>query len=481
VNLRLLLLLAGGAASVWAFRRWRGAVQVAMVALVLEGAVRKWLLVEAQDIIYFVKDALLLAAYGGFLAHQRRLRDRWIPPAPALYATLLLAALYGLLEIFNPQLPNFFVGLIGFKSYFLYVPLLFVVPAVFPTDAALAQGLRRFLLLSIPVGLLAVAQFFSPADSILNTYARLSYDPISAVTFGSSSYVRVTGTFSFISGYSAYLTAIVMLALAALATTRWRFRGNLAVYLALGLAIVGMLMTGSRGPVVIIAALFPLYWWLAVAREKKSGPALARLVIGVALLAGFVGVVGGDAFGAFRGRTAGSGEEVYGRISLPFTSPFSTLPDAGLLGYGIGATHQAATAVTKDLIPYSWLNGHLIEVESGRVMLELGPAGFFLVYLGRLLLALFAFRQVFRLRTLFHRSIAVAGLLVFLAAIPAGTVFDVTTGLLYWFFGGLLFLVIRLDRQRLLAERAASRAPSPALPRPGIPLGAPQPQPQPSR
>lgn len=137
--------------------------------------------------------------------------------------------------------------------------------------------------------------------------------------------------------------------------------------------------------------------------------------------------------------------------------------------------------MTKDRIPYSWLNGHLIEVESGRVMLELGPAGFFLVYLGRLLLALFAFRQVFRLRTLFHRSVAVAGLLVFLAAIPAGTVFDVTTGLLYWFFGGLLFLVIRLDRQRLLAEHAASRAPSPALPRPSIPLGPPQPQPQPSR
>ncbi len=323
MNLRRLLLLGGGAAAVWAFRRWRPAVQVAMVVLVLEGAVRKWLFVQAQDIIYFGKDVLLLAAYGGFFAHRRRLRDRWMPPAPALYATLFFAALYGLLEVFNPRLPNFFVGLIGFKSYFLYVPLLFVVPAVFPTDAALARGLRRFLLLSIPVGLLAVAQFFSPADSILNTYARPTYDPISAVTFGSSSYVRVTGTFSFISGYSAYLTAIVMLALAALATTRWRFRGNLAVYLALGLAILGMLMTGSRGPVVIIAALFPLYWWLAVAREKKSGPTLVRLAMGVALLAGFVSVVGGDAFGAFRGRTVASRDEFAGRISMPFTSPFS--------------------------------------------------------------------------------------------------------------------------------------------------------------
>jgi hypothetical protein len=38
------------------------------------------------------------------------------------------------------------------------------------------------------------------------------------------------------------------------------------------------------------------------------------------------------------------------------------------------------------------------ESESGRVMLELGPVGFFFVYLGRVALALFAFRQALRLR-----------------------------------------------------------------------------------
>ncbi len=473
MNLRFLIVLAGGVAAFWAFRRWRQAVQMAMVVLVLEGAVRKWLFVEAQDIIYFGKDVLLLAAYGGYLVNRPRLRDRWVPPAPALYFTLTVAAVFGVFEVFNPLLPNFFVGLIGFKSYFLYVPLIFVLPAVFPNDEALARFLRRFLLLSIPVDLLAVAQFFSPPTSILNTYARASDDPISAVTFGSSAFVRVTGTFSFISGYSAYLTAIVMLGLAALATTQWRLRGNLTVYLALGLAVVGMLMTGSRGPVVIIAILFPLYWWLAVAREKKSGATLVRLVIGVVLLAGFVSVIGRDAFGAFRGRTVASGDEFSGRITTPFTAPFASLQDAGPFGYGIGATHQAATAVTKGIVPYSWLEGHLVEVESGRVMLELGPLGFLLVYFGRILLAVFAFFQVFKLRTLFHRSIAVAGLLVFLAALPAGTVFDVTTGLLYWFFGGMLFLVICLDRRRVLAAtaRAAAGAAPPQSPD-EVPAGA---------
>ena len=458
MNTRILLMIGGVAAFFWAFRRWRAAVQLAMVVLVLEGVFRKWLFLGAQDLIYFAKDVLLIAAYGGFLSERRRLRGLWIPRAPALYFTLALAAVWGVFEVLNPDLPNLFVGLLGFKSYFLYVPLLFVLPAVFPTDAGVARFMMRYLLLSIPVGLLAVAQFFSSSTSALNTYARSPTDDYSsAVTFGSSSFVRVTGTFSFITGYSAYLTAIVMLSLAVLATTRWRLRGNWKIYIVLGMAVLGMLMTGSRGPVVIVGVTFPLYWWLAVVREKQRGATFIRLMIGVVLVGAFVFFVGGDALGAFQGRAAGNQTELLGRIAEPFTAPLKVLPAAGLLGYGIGATHQAAAAVTPGIPPFSWLRGHLIEVEPGRVMLELGPIGFLLVYLSRLLLIGLAFQQAFRLKTLFHRSIAVASFMIFLSALPGGVIFDVTTGLLYWFFGGLLFLAMRLDRQPAPSPRADGR------------------------
>jgi hypothetical protein len=461
VNTRLFLLLGGAAAFLWAFRRWRAAVQLAMVVLVLEGIFRKWIFLGAQDLIYFAKDVLLIAAYGGFLAERRRLRGLWIPRAPALYFTLTFAAVWGLFEIMNPELPNFFVGMLGFKSYFLYVPLLFVLPAVFPSDAALGRFLMRYLLLSIPVGLLAVTQFFSSSTSVVNTYARPLDDLSSAITFGSSTFVRVTGTFSFITGYSAYLTAIVMLSLTVLATTRWRLRGNFKVYLVLGMAVLGMLMTGSRGPVVIVGATFPLYWWLTVVTEKQSGATFVRLLIGLVLVGAFVGFVGKDALGAFQGRAAGNRLEMLGRIVEPFAAPFKILPDAGLLGYGIGATHQAATAVTKGIPPFSWLHGHFIEVEPGRVMLELGPIGFLMVYCGRLLLIVLALQQALRLKTLFHRSVAAASFIVFLSALPGGLVFDVTTGLLYWFFGGLLFLVMRLDRQMALSPPAGARVAAP--------------------
>jgi hypothetical protein len=458
LSLRIFVMLAGAAAAIWAFRRWRTAVQFALILMIFEGAIRKWVFPGAQDLVYFAKDVLLLGAYLGYFRDRPRLRLR-LPALPVLYGALAMCALFGLLQIFNPTLPNLLVGIFGFKAYFFYVPLLFVVPAAFPSDAALYRFLRRYALISIPVGLLAVAQFFSPASSSLNTYARSNEDAYVA-TFGSSAYVRVTATFSFITGFTTYLLATSILILALLGAGRWRFRGHLLMFGALGMTLLGMLMSGSRAPVLLLAVLFPFYWWLAVIRERGGGAAFGRLLIALTL----VGLVlastttGQKATDAFLGRAAGGGD-VSGRVSSPLRSPYLLLPEVGLLGFGIGSTHQTAATLAPNLVPYSWLRGLNVEVETGRVMLELGPIGFLLVYFVRIYLAIFAFSQVRVLRTRFHRAFATASFLFFLTALPGGVVFDVTSDFYYWFFTGLLMLVIRLDREGVLkAARAAADA-----------------------
>jgi len=457
VNTRVLVMLAGGAMAVWAFRRWRLAVQLAMVLLILEGAIRKWVFPGSQDLVYFAKDVVLLDAYLGFLRERSRLRHR-SPPLPILYGALVMSALLGLLEIFNPALPNVLVGVFGFKAYFIYVPLLFVVPAAFPNDAALYRFLRRYVLLAIPVGLLAVMQFVAPSSSLLNTYARTNEEAYVA-TFGSSTYVRVTATFSFITGYTSYLLAMTILILGLLGAGRWKFRGQWLLFGALGMTLLGMLMTGSRGPVLMLILILPLYWWLAVFRERGGGAAFGRLILASALVWAFLVYAGQDAINAFYGRAQGVAD-VSGRITSPLRSPYLLLPDAGLLGFGIGATHQTAATLAPNVMPYSWLHGLLVEVESGRVMLELGPVGFLLIYFTRLYLSVFAFRQILVLRTRFHRAIATAAFLFSLEALPGGIVFDVTSDLYYWFFAGLLLLVMRLDRA---AVPAPPRAPAPRL------------------
>jgi hypothetical protein len=476
---RLVVAGLGLVAAFWSVSHWRQAIQVVMVLLVVEGAIRKWLFPGAQDLVYLAKDVLLLAAYLGAIRERALTRQR--PPGISfLYSTLVFGAVFGALEIFNPRLPNVMVGAFGFKAYFLYVPLLLILPAVFPTDQSLVSFLRRYIYLSLPVGVLAVAQFFSPASSSINTYARAAEDVSGGYisTFGSSAFVRVTASFSYITGYGSYLIAITILVLAYLAAVRWRLSGSVAVFAALGTALLGMLMTGSRGPVFILSLLFPLYWWLAVMRGGQGGATFGRLLLGLSALGILIGSLGSDAVSAFLGRASSSGD-VSERLSLPFLSPWEILPEAGLFGYGIGATHQTATAFTQGIFPYSWLHGLEVEAETGRIMVELGPIGFLLIYFVRIYMIVFALRSLLALRTAFHRAIATACLLFFLAQLLGSVVFDVTTDLFYWFFGGLLVTAIQLDRQAALrAARAA--APSAAArpgtePPPARPIAAPTP------
>lgn len=455
IDNRFVFLLLGAAVTLWSFRNWRQSLQLALVLLVVEGAIRKWLFPGSQELVYFAKDVVLLAAYGGYLRERSRLRLH-IQPLPVFYAILAVSFLFGLFQVFNPNLPNLLVGIFGVKAYFFYVPLIFVLPAAFSSDTELYRFLRRYALLSILVGLLAVAQFFSPPSSPLNTYARAGGDTPYVTTFGSSSFVRVTATFSYISGYASYLVAAAILILALLGATRWRFRGNLFVYLALGMTALGMLMTGSRGPILLLALVFPLYWWLAVIREKQGGATSGRLIAGAALLAVFVAFVGQEALGAFRGRAAGSQEEVLTRLTVPLRAPLNVLPSSGLFGYGIGSTHQTAAALVNHLVPYSWLRGLIVEAETGRIMVELGLVGFLLIYFVRLYLIFLAFRYALSLRTLFHRGIVTACLLFFIVQLFGSVVFDVTTDVYYWFFAGLLLLAVRLDREAV--ARSAAKA-----------------------
>lgn len=465
MNLRMLLVLAGLAVIVWGAQRWRRAVQLAMLMVIFEGALRKWVLLSAQDLVYFAKDVVLLGAYIGFFRERHRLH--WKPPAaPLLWGSLVLGLFIGALQIFNPNLPNLLVGILGFKAYFFYVPLLFLMPAMYRNDAELARDLRLYILVAIPVNLLAVAQFFSPASSPLNSYARTATDAAYIATFGSSTFVRVTATFSFITGYTSYLLAMAILILAWLGCTRWQFRGNFLVFGAFAGTLLGMLMTGSRGPVVLLLVLLPFYWWLGVLRERGGGGTFGRLVLGLTLVTGLLAWAGQDALGAFYGRAMGGAHEVTSRVTTPLEAPFHVLPEAGLFGFGIGATHQMATAVTPGLPPYAWLRGLLIEVESGRIVLELGAIGFVVIYLIRLYLIVFSFRQVWRMRTRFHRGLAVASFLYLLGSLPVGNVFDVTASLYYWAFAGLLLTVMRLDQDAARAAAPVRSAPRVAAPTP---------------
>jgi len=456
------VLFALAIAVFYSARSWRKGLLLALVLVVVEGAIRKWLAPGAASFVYFGKDLVLLGVYLGYLRESSSRRVDVNLPAPlvlALGATLAIA----LVQVFNPKLPSLLVGILGFKAYAFYVPLIWIVPAAFRDEAALGWALRRYLWLAIPIGFLAFAQFISPPDSVLNTYARPDVGPESVITFGDVRRVRVTGTFSFITGYSSYLQVMSLLALSALAVRRWRIRGSVDLYVALVLTVLGMLMTGSRAPVFQLLLSLPVYWLFGAAREGGV-PAIGRFLLGLGLVASLVSAVGADAVEAFRARAAGS-SDVRERVLLPFINPVRIAADVGVLGYGTGSTHQMAEAVTaRTLVPYSWLGIHRYEDEPSRITVELGVLGFLFFFAARALLVALSLRAVFVLKRPLPRAIALSALLLFLAQLTGGVVFNVTGGLYYWFFAGLLMLSIRLDRAANVVARQQRVVPSAAGP-----------------
>ncbi|HEV8238173.1 MAG TPA: hypothetical protein VGS57_02250 [Thermoanaerobaculia bacterium] len=472
---KLVVAALAAVAFFWAVQRWRQGTQAVMVLLVVEGAIRKWMFPQSQQLVYFAKDVLLLGCYAGYVRSQAMRRYRVAVP-PWLVLLVTLACSWGALEIFNPQLPNALVGILGFKAYFFYVPLIVVLPACFDNDQQLNLFLRRYCLLAVPVAALGMVQFMSGPTSVINAYATGGGDEAQIVTFGSSEHVRVTGTFAFITGYTSYLLATATLLLAVLGASGWKFLANRKLYIALALCLVGMLMTGSRGPIFTLALMFPFYWYLAVMREGDAGVTLSRAGLALGVVVACVVGFSGNAVAAFVGRASGT-SDMATRIVAPFLSPLQIMPEAGFLGFGIGASHQMAQAVAPSIIPYSWLHGLNTEVESGRIMLELGPLGFTLVYLMRLTLVAVAYAYARSLRTRFHRALAIGAFLYFLVQLVGSPVFDVTSGVYYWFFAGLMMLAVRLDRAAVRAPvaaaaplRAAVQPPLPRRERPASPL-----------
>ena len=50
---------------------WRLSVFGALLLVIVEGAIRKWLLPGLSEVVYFAKDGVLLLAYGLFLLAPR--------------------------------------------------------------------------------------------------------------------------------------------------------------------------------------------------------------------------------------------------------------------------------------------------------------------------------------------------------------------------------------------------------------------------
>ncbi len=443
-------LLAFGAA------RWRHAVMGVMILAVFEGAIRKWIFPEFHQWIYISKDILLLGAYLSFFGSRLVLKKRLFDRHPA-NGVLALFGLLAVLELANPGLPNILVGIFGLKAYLMYVPLMYMIPQVFPDARSLRTFWAGYLILSLIPLVLGPLQFAAAPNSVLNKYAWEDELAPGVALFAGAGKARVAGTFSYISGFAIYLVLVFLMALALVVFER-RFWFRWTLYSLLGLALSNLVMTGSRGPLLTLGLAVTTLLLLTV---WVKGPGRLRvastLCVTIPLIALLVGSAFPEAQRAFLDR-ARENEDVPERIAGILYQPLWALREAGLFGYGIGSAHQAINFLVPGGIGEVSPPG--AEGEWERIILEVGPFGFALVILARILVARHLWKALVTSENKAANPFLVSALLFSLLCLPGNLIYNHTAALFYWFLAGLALEPAGAERTRLPVSalmRAARR------------------------
>ena len=110
------LLVAVAAITVSILKNWRAGFYVFLIWLLFEDLIRKYMGNDMR--IYFAKDYLALITYISILvAISHRRADLFRPRFLFFFSLFFWIAV---LQVFNPEIPSVWYGLLGLKLYFYY-------------------------------------------------------------------------------------------------------------------------------------------------------------------------------------------------------------------------------------------------------------------------------------------------------------------------------------------------------------------------
>jgi hypothetical protein len=342
------------------------------IITIISGALRKWVFTSGitGDIILFLQ--LLL------------------PFLSSIYyngVTILLKEnifkfyfLFLIILAFNPLNLTIFHGIFGIILHLGFWWLLgyYYVNRLIIDIRPIIPLVILFCTIEIVLGFI---QYQLPADHILNKYAAINQlgENQTVALVGSS--VRITGTFSYISGYTAFLIFAIFFIWALI---RADYNYRIISFLLSG-TLIAALMTGSRSCVFLTAIfllliIFSEFTIETIKNFLKSLLFPFLLLIMLFLAKGSVGIekILDNAYSNFDERrtvNAQSGEQnqrILGDIQELFVDYRGNYP---FFGVGLGSTYQGATSVF-GISDYVKEYGYY-ENELPRIVLE---GGFFLLF-----------------------------------------------------------------------------------------------------
>ncbi len=332
------------AAFVAGYRRPLKGLYALVVLVVAEGAIRRWFVNDVS--VFLLKDFLALGLYAAVLPKLRR--EDWRRP---WWLVSPLAGLVVLAVLSAPLADSAREAVIGLRAYAIYVPLLWVAPALVTTRARAAW----LLVLLVALGALECALAFVQAiagPGVLNDLVSGAQPAI--VTVDGRNYIRPAGTFMHVGSFSGFLFFFM---LSAFSLIVWARAGRLywVAIAGAGFLAWGVVYSSARavlGSVVIafVALAAALLWRRRVGSLLAVTTAFGAGMVGVFLvlpLAGEVGTGSGYLGRAADVRTAGDqgGPGIWGQRIRP---QLELIADQGLVGHGTGAMTLGSEYTSED-------------------------------------------------------------------------------------------------------------------------------------
>ncbi len=346
-------------------RKLRQIVGCYIVLLVLEGALRKWVLPGFSDILLLCRDPLVLLAYALAFSTARFPLNGYVL---FLGGWVLVS---GILTTFWGH-GDLFVTLFGIRTDFLHIPFAFMIGRVLRADDVITLG-RWWLWGTIPMTVLLVLQFYSPQSAWVN----LGVGGFETAGFsGALGRNRPSGTFSFTTGTTLFYTLSTAFWVAGIA--QHKKYSNLMLTLTGSAVLIGIPISISRSLMIFSVFTF----MVGIFSTSLQRGAIARyfrlILIGAA--SGLIVMqlpIFDDARETFAARwerstgddKGGFQEAIVLRVWNMLSQPLAEAGKVPLLGYGIGAGTQVGTKLITGEEGFS-----LGESEWARVIGESGLA-----------------------------------------------------------------------------------------------------------
>ncbi len=362
--------------------------------IIFEGSLRKWVLPALSDPLLIIRDPVVLLIY------LQTIRGGFFPQHWLVKITIWLGVVtffWGCVHIFDEgSYLMALVTLFGVRTFFLHLPLIFIIGHVFKREDVLKVG-KWCLLLAVPMAFLMVAQYQVDTDHWLN---KATTGDGGAQIQAAMGHVRPPGTFSFITGPAIFFPLVT--AFLIYGVMKARIYPMLLLATAAGATFLVLPVSGSRG-LTLACAIVLVMAAIVLVRMPSLIPRFAiwAAVIafgGLALLALPVGREAVESFttrwnsaAESEGEGHGSRAAITNRMGSSFLSAFDSLGSIPIAGYGIGVGTNVGSKLLSGGVGFL-----LAEAEWERIVMEAGPIlGF--TYIGfRIVLTCFLLNLAWR-------------------------------------------------------------------------------------